>query len=83
MPDYTNESCAGCLFFFTKTDGADICKDVEMSRDDGWPNRDDRCTEFEPSLECRQVRALEKLANCVRANDAYGLHFFAIGERHE
>jgi hypothetical protein len=58
---YENETCEGCkLFFITGDVDEDVCmKNGNMAAPDG------RCDQFTPSLLCRKVRALEKLATCV------------------
>ena len=66
MPNYDNESCAECRYFvdidFCGIKRPDI--DPKLWRDD-WPDINDRCDYFTPSVECRKVLALETIASCV------------------
>lgn len=54
---YENETCEGCRYFWRGGDN-DSC----LLKGQGHATRKDvdwRCEDFEPSLQCRQVRALE------------------------
>ena len=60
MPNYENETCAGCRFYPVIYDGD--CRHPEMKSVAGWPDLRDRCDNFSPSYECRKVLALEEIA---------------------
>ena len=78
MPNYENETCLSCHFFYDLgSDEEDWCRHktiiAEMARH--WPALDDHCDFFVPSLECRKVRALERLAGCVKTLSVSGESF--------
>jgi hypothetical protein len=67
MPNYENETCLSCHFFRTEDRDIFACANKTIVDEDlkGWPCNDDYCDQFTPSLECRKVRALEKLATSM------------------
>jgi hypothetical protein len=66
MPNYENETCEGCVMLFN-----DIEREGEWQchhPNGGYsvsPFPSEHCDGFTPSLECRKVRALEKLATSM------------------
>jgi hypothetical protein len=81
--EYQNETCEGCLLFYPGAD-SQICT---VKQEPGakrpvvkqYPGPS-RCDRFRPSLQCRQVRALEKaaemltdLCGCLRDDGMGGL----------
>lgn len=81
MPDYENETCLSCHFFYDPGPlDEDWCSNKTIIKEQlkGWPSNDDRCDHFTRSLECRKVRALESIASdlsdfrgCLR-DDGHG-----------
>jgi hypothetical protein len=61
MSDYENETCEGCVHY-EQNEGEFVCM---CSGTPPRPSPGDRCEHFVPSLKCRQVRALERLAKMV------------------
>lgn len=73
--NYENETCEGCVHY-ESSDAAWGCKNWKdgfrehckaEDQYDACPG--DRFECFTPSLECRKVRAWEKLASCVSHNE--------------
>jgi hypothetical protein len=62
--DYENETCEGCIHLING-DGRSDCHASDHPDYEGEVDRGLRCDNFAPSLECRKVLALEKLAKCV------------------
>ncbi len=62
--DYENETCEGCVMMSDANEGEwDCCHPTGSGRYCVSPHAsDDQCDGFAPSLQCRQVRALERIA---------------------
>jgi hypothetical protein len=87
MPnEYDGETCEGCAywdppcsdeeapycFFHRKTHAF---TSAEADHKEGFQcGKGDRCDELKPSLVCRQVRALEKLASCVASDGVFNTY---------
>jgi len=75
MGDYENETCEGCRFFDSndmECDLTGIILDIDC-----YQERPCGEGSFIPSLQCRQVRALERIAMCVQI-DPDGLAYFEV-----
>jgi len=61
--DYDDESCAECRYFID----ADHCahREIIAEKSDQWPDVNDLCNLFVPSLKCRQVRALRDIGTSL------------------
>ncbi len=73
MPSYEKEHCDSCRYYLD----VDFCANTKVDRDE-WPDLADCCELFGPSLECRKVLALEKLADltgCLRDDGRGGYTF--------
>lgn len=64
MPNYDNENCQSCRYYPVIYNGD--CRHPEMENEKGWPDLKDRCDLFEPSIECRNVLALEGIARHLK-----------------
>ena len=62
--NYDNETCEGCVYFII--DAQDVFSECGAGGHDGQCCKSYRnCPDFSPSLQCRQVRALELLSTVV------------------
>ncbi len=66
MPNYENETCEGCAHYAILNERVTCTMNDEVVCP-GY--KATNCEEFTPSLECRKVRALERLAKAVHNND--------------
>lgn len=62
MSDYSKETCEGCVYWSAKTIKCGHPDKTYEDRSQPYMFPWERCDEFAPSLQCRQVRALEKIA---------------------
>lgn len=64
---YENEHCEGCVWWANDGDACNHDDHLITQRNRLCPPSayasDPACEDFEPDLECRQVRALERLAH--------------------
>lgn len=84
--DYENETCESCKYFDYEVDvchhaknarGYDNIGRVQPSHRKQW----ERCEYLTPSLECRQVRALERLAECVHHHVGADVSVIAVADQ--
>jgi hypothetical protein len=68
--EYQNETCEGCLLFYPGAD-SQICTVERRNKTEAlrpvvkqYPGPS-HCDRFRPSLQCRQVRALERLSQLL------------------
>jgi hypothetical protein len=75
---HDNETCEGCIYFALR-DNPSWAKAVSepwcskqkkhWSYEAPWPDSDYSCDMYAPSLECRKVRALERIATLLEKFD--------------